>query len=92
MTEESLERFRRRRAILTVVPIWAGGLLLVGAGLMVLLGGYAERALLTGALALVGAMSVVAFTIRGRRLSKNAYRTYKANHLRRDPAEGEKTG
>lgn len=73
MTEGAVERFRRRRAIVTVVPIWLGGLSFCIAGLMVIMGTFRDNPFLTGLLAGGGLLSAVLFAIRGRRLQRDVH-------------------
>ncbi|TVR69403.1 MAG: hypothetical protein EA427_08300 [Spirochaetaceae bacterium] len=69
ITEEQVERFRRRRAIITVIPIWIGGAAIVGAAFLVLQG------VVRGGIALGsgGAILALSFTVLGRRLGRDPY-------------------
>lgn len=72
-TEDAVDRYRRRRAVLAVIPIWIGGAALVGGFLLLLQGASGARAVLGAALGSAGLGLAGVFFLLGRRLRREVY-------------------
>ncbi len=84
LTEQAIDRYRRRRALVALIPVWLGGGTVVLAGLLLLLGATPSgesgiaAVLLSGA---VGALLFLVASVRARGLSRRVYREWLENEL-----------
>lgn len=77
--EESVERYRRRRAVITVIPIWTGGASAAAGVILWLTGATDSGIAIAGALVAAGLAAVVLSALRGYRLKGNVYEKWLAS-------------
>lgn len=72
-TESAIESYRRRRAVVMLIPVWIGGALIVAGGLMLMTGGAAERSGYPTAIVAAGVLLVAVFLYAAVHCNRRAH-------------------